>query len=344
MTVMLTSVTAIILIRDRSVAIDSLLLLSDTLARHFTDVEIVLVAIEPSESANMDFKKVAETIPDITIVFLNETVRDDVARLLGIDHAVSDYILFCTPLDFEIGALSGFADAAARGADLVLGHTDGGVIVDRGVAANFLFWLFCRLYSALNGANFEKHPPSFRMLTRPAAMFIATKNDGEVRIRANSLGSGFTTETIDVLGTTKIVRGGIDVKRGISTALELIMTGSTLPLRLASYLGFFSGIGSLFYAVYALIIYFFKTEVAPGWTTLSLQSAGMMFAMSLQFLFLSEYLIKILAASPVTSRRYLVAREVRGPLSRRSQRLNIVDQEGRYQVGAPADLLTEVDR
>jgi hypothetical protein len=343
MTPMLTSVTAIVLIRGDSIATESMLQLSDTLARHFTDVEIVLVVIEPSASANMDFKKVAETVPDVTIVFLNETVRDDVARLLGIDHAISDYILFCTPLDFEIAALSDFAAAAARGADLVLGHTDGGVIVDRGLAANALFWLFCQLYSALNGTNFEKRPPSFRMLSRPAAMFIATKNDGEIRIRANSLGPGFPSETVEVLGATRIMRGGIDFKRGISTALQFIMTGSTLPLRFASYLGFFSGIGSLFYAAYVLIIYFFKTEVAPGWTTLSLQSAGMLFAISLQFLLLSEYLIRILAASPVTSRRYLVAREVRGSLSRRSQRLNIVDQEGHYQVGAPADLLTEVD-
>jgi polyisoprenyl-phosphate glycosyltransferase len=341
MAAMLTSVTAIILIRDHSVATESMLLLSDTLARHFNDVEIVLVVIEPSASVDMDFKVVAETVPDVSIVFLNETVRDDVARLLGIDHAISDYILFCTPLDFEIGALSDFADAAARGVDLVLGHSDGGVIVDRGLTANFLFWLFCQLYSALNGANFEKRPPSFRMLSRPAAMFIATRNDGEIRIRANSLGSGFTSKTIDVLGTSKIMRGGIDVRRGISTALQFIMTGSTLPLRFASYLGFFSGIGSLFYAVYVLIIYLFKAEVAPGWTTLSLQSAGMMFAISLQFLLLSEYLIKILATSPVTSRRYLVAREVRGSLSRRSQRLNIVDQDGRYQIGAPADLLSE---
>jgi len=65
----------------------------------------------------------------------------------------------------------------------------------------------------------------------------------------------------------------------------------------------------------------------------------MMFLFSLQFLFLSEYLVQILSASPSGSRRHLVAREIRTPLTRRSGRLNLVDEEGRFQLGAPAALL-----
>ena len=35
---------------------------------------------------------IAETEPDCTVILLNEEVHDDIARLLGIDHAISDYI------------------------------------------------------------------------------------------------------------------------------------------------------------------------------------------------------------------------------------------------------------
>jgi polyisoprenyl-phosphate glycosyltransferase len=50
--------------------------------------------------------------------------------------------------------------------------------------------------------------------------------------------------------------------------------------------------------------------------------AGMMFLFSVQFLFLSEYLVQILSSSPSANRRHPVARELRGTLSRRSSRLN----------------------
>ena len=35
---------------------------------------------------------IAETEPDCTVILLNEEVHDDIARLLGIDHAISGYV------------------------------------------------------------------------------------------------------------------------------------------------------------------------------------------------------------------------------------------------------------
>ena len=125
----------------------------------------------------------------------------------------------------------------------------------------------------------------------------------------------------------------------VSKAVRLLLTGSSAPLRLSSYLGFGGGIMSVVYAVYVVLVYLFKRDVEPGWTTLSLQLAGMMFLFSLQFLFLSEYLVQILSTSPATGRRQLVARELRGTLSRRSGRLNVVGKEGLFYLGAPQHLI-----
>jgi hypothetical protein len=125
----------------------------------------------------------------------------------------------------------------------------------------------------------------------------------------------------------------------VSKAVRLLLTGSSAPLRLSSYLGFGGGIMSVLYAVYVVLVYLFKTDVEPGWTTLSLQMAGMMFLFSTQFLFLSEYLVQILSAAPAIGRRHLVARELRGTLSRRSSRLNVVGKEGQFYLGAPPHLI-----
>lgn len=65
---------------------------------------------------------------------------------------------------------------------------------------------------------------------------------------------------------------------------------------------------NLAYAVYVLVIYFFKPDVAAGWTTLSLQQSGMFFFVCLILTVLSEYVGTIL--SEVRSRPlYFVAQE-----------------------------------
>lgn len=99
----------------------------------------------------------------------------------------------------------------------------------------------------------------------------------------------------------------------------------------------------MLYSVYVFCVYLFKADVAEGWTTLSLQLASMMLVFSVVLLFLSEYVIQIHSASPPRSRRYLVVRELRSPLSRRTQRLNVVDGEGRFELGRPIWLLTDED-
>jgi hypothetical protein len=121
----------------------------------------------------------------------------------------------------------------------------------------------------------------------------------------------------------------------VAKALRLILTGSATPLRLTSYLGFGGGVIAVLYGAYAILVYLFKTDVAPGWTTLSLLLAAMLFVFSAQFLFLSEYLVQILSAVPSSSRRQLVAREFRSPLTGRGGRLNVIDGEGEFHLGAP---------
>jgi hypothetical protein len=343
MTPTLTSVTAVVLVRNHPTTIADLNRLSEVLAASFTDVEIVLIVNGVSAESGIDFARIAEAVPDITIVFLNEAVHDDTARLLGIDHAISDFILFCTPLDFEIEALPKMIALAAQGRDLVIGHSDRGLSVERGLGGALAFWLFRKIYALVSGGAYEPQPPNLRLFGRVAALYVASRNDGEVLIRARSLGSGFSTATVEMPDAPRILRRGVDRKLGLSKAVRLILTGSAKPLRTASFLGFFGGLVSLFYAAYVVITYLVKSNVEPGWTTLSLQSAGMMFLMSTQFLFLSEYIVQIFSAAPAASRRHLVAREIHGAVSRRSGRLNVVDQDGRYQIGAPAALLAKKD-
>jgi polyisoprenyl-phosphate glycosyltransferase len=340
----LSSVTVIVVARDYPVdlpMIDQLLVALNTL---FVDVEIVIVCNGVSTETSIKLKEFCETLPDCTVLFLNEEIHDDVARLIGIDHAISDYVLFATPHRAEIDALPAIVAALREGNDMVISEGQGGVIVRRDWLLTGLFGIFRWLYRLMSGRSYEANPPMFRVLSRAAALYIATRSDGEVLVRARTLGQGFPSTVIKIGASPPLTGRGMPVRLAVAKAFRLLLTGSALPLRISSYLGFVGGLVSVAYAAYVMVIYMFKARVEPGWTTLSLQSAGMMFLFSLQFLFLSEYLVQILSTSPTTSRRQFVARELRSSRSNRSLRLNVVDSEGQFHLGAPKHLVGQESR
>jgi hypothetical protein len=70
----------------------------------------------------------------------------------------------------------------------------------------------------------------------------------------------------------------------------------------------------------------------------------MLLLFSIQFLLLSEHVLQLGAGGGHSHRRHHIIREIRSPLSRRSARLNIIDQEGQFALGAPASLAESAER
>lgn len=330
----LSSVTVVVIVRGSQFGLTLIKPFLQTLHAEFVDVETVIVAHGLSADASVQVKAVAELIPDCTVLFLTEEIHDDVARLLGIDHAISDYVLFATPRQVEIDALPSMIAAVRQGHDLVIGEGNGGVVTERGMLSSTMFDAFRRVHRLLAGVPYEAQKPAFRIFSRAAALYVAGRRDGEVLVRARSLGQGFPCTSVTVPDGEPVKVAGTPARIAVAKALRLILTGSATPLRLTSYLGFGGGIIAVLYGSYAILVYFLKRNVEPGWTTLSLLLSLMMFVFSAQFLFLSEYLVQILSTVPSSSRRQLVAREFRGPLSSHAGRLNVVDNDGEFLLGA----------
>src|SRR5205085_10677655 len=84
------------------------------------------------------------------------------------------------------------------GNDVVLGDDDSGIVTNRGSISSTLFDLFRGAHRLLVGSPYEVQSPSFRIFSRSAALYIATRRDGEVLVRARSLGQGFPCATVPV--------------------------------------------------------------------------------------------------------------------------------------------------
>jgi hypothetical protein len=310
------------------------------LAGCVTDFDLVLVANGVDEAASLALKALVATVPDTLAVFLAGPVHDDVARLVGCEHAISDYVVFCDPLLDDPALLPALLAPLREGYDLAIADR-GPEGRERSLSARILAPVYGALYRRFAGVPLSLQPTGLRVLSRTTALYVSGRPDAELLLRARSIGPGFPATTVTLPPRPLPAPPGIGYSW--SKGIGLLLSISTMPLRGASYAALAAGGLSVLYSVYVFGIYLFKRDVAAGWTTMSLQLAAMMFFFSIVLLFLSEYVIQIHSASPPRNRRYLVVRELRSPLSRRTRRLNVVDGEGRFQLGKPAPALADSD-
>jgi hypothetical protein len=341
---LLSSLTVVIVARDECPNAAMLDRIARGVDEFVVDLNIVIIANGADSNLALKLKELVEAEPDLTVTFLGVRQQDDVARLVGLDQAVGDYILLCTPTDAEVDNLPRILAPLAAGYDLVVGAGAGGVEADRSFVAGLLFSTFRRLFRGITGTAFEERPTGLRVFSRAAALHVAGHVAGEVFVRARVIGAGFPSMVVELPASPIVKKRGVKTSAGLRHGLRLLLTTTALPLRMCSLVGFAAGLLSLVYAVYVIFIYFVMRDVQRGWTTLSLQISGMMFIFSVMFVFLAEYLIQILSASRTRSRRNFVVREITSQSSRRSRRWNIVDASGEFQLGAPQRLVGETTK
>lgn len=331
----LTSLTAVFVVRVFNPPVETVRALADALSERVVDFNIVIVANGVDSDVALALNKLVNDIPDVTVVYIAPEQHDDVARLLGIEQAIGDYILLCTPTLAEIADLDRLFASISEGNDIVIGRRRGGLLVARGPLNELCFAIFRHVFQFMTGRHYAKSHPAFQMLSRAAALHIAGSPEGEVQIRSGEIGRGFSLKIVDLPDAPDFYGHGIDLRTGVSRAIRLLVTTSSFPLRMTSYIGMIGGLGSLVYAIFAVAVWAIKRDVAPGWTSLSLQLSGICFLMSVMFFLMAEYLMQIFASLPPRSRRHLIAREVQSQSSRRQNRLNVVDAQGQFQIGMP---------
>jgi hypothetical protein len=77
----------------------------------------------------------------------------------------------------------------------------------------------------------------------------------------------------------------------------MLVSSTRAPMRLVTALSLFGAVINLVYCFYVVCIALFKTDVAAGWISLSLQQSGMFFLISLVLLVLGEYILNMASFS-----------------------------------------------
>lgn len=326
------SVTGIIVVEDAVPVPAVLEALGAALALAAADSEIVVIANGVSVTGAQQLRDMVEVVPDVTVHFLAKRSDRDTATLLGIDHALGDWIVTLTPTAEEVAQLplilkqAGPFEVVFAGARLAQDIPS----LYRSPAR----WYF-RLYELINGASMDWPAPRVRVYSRAAARYLSSQLDGEFLLRSLDFSGAFPGTRIVLEGLPPSDLRLPTAGGALRKATRGLLSASAVPLRATIGIALLAGMFALLSSLYAVIIYLTKPDVEPGWTTLSLQISMHMFLSSVMFALLAEYVLGVYRSIP-PRRRIVVVREIRSPLRRQNKRLNVIGADGQFHLGAPA--------
>lgn len=281
--------------------------------------EIVMVVNGGSGELLTALRQLAAELSDLQFYALQYPVDRATALLAGLENAVGDWV---ATFDLESDRASVFAElfrAVQRdNAEIGLArpeHLEG----PRGLLVRLLSPLFHRLFRSIHGFALDEASPSLRLLSRTVVNAILQSDAPLVAFDTLAATSGYAKT---LLPTAHGKRRAMGLGDHVRARWRVLIGLNAVPLRLANGL---CGLGALLaalYSLYAVVVYFFKHDVVPGWTTLSLMMSSLFFLMAVVLGLLSEYMIMLLDTS-ARRPRYHTASEFASRHQTRRQALNV---------------------
>ncbi len=291
------------------------------IARLVSDYEIIVVDNASDDDSVSILKALTgeNGLPNLQIYALTKEVDTDTASWVGLENALGDYIAVIDPLADDIEFLQEMLDKAVSGVDVVFANNQ--QKAPQSLAYRMSYAVFNGLYKRFNGINLANEAPQYRVLSKSVVNFILQHPQPALTYRHLPATGGFARVNLNYSAVPKIThtkRLGESIDRG----MRLLASTTRAPMRLVTSLSLFGAVANLLYSVYVVAVGFLKTDVAPGWISLSLQQSGMFFLISLVLLVLGEYILQVVSLSN-EGPLYHVGQEFTSARMTRRENLNI---------------------
>ncbi len=284
-------VSVVCRLRDQAALVEPLIAeLSSVLGDHYENYEIVLVDDGSVDGTAAKIKELLSRFECVRLLRLSRKFGVDVALTAGLESAIGDYVVTLTPgmdppaLIPEMIALAQRDNAAVHG----LAARPSRPLLHR-VGARLFHWACVRLLDL----PLQPGATHFRVLSRQAVNAISEIKDNYRYLRALTPYIGYATRTFPYQPLPSTPKPE-SLLEAVDTAIALVVSNSSRPLRFVSWLAVLASALNMAYIGYVFLVNVFKHSVAEGWTTLSVQNAGMFFLLFLILAVVTEYVGRIL--------------------------------------------------
>lgn len=264
------------------------------LNERYNDYEVLVLAKKDAQyPCTKIFDTMLQDVPSIRYLQLSDNVHDDLAYAAGLENAIGDFIVImrldCEPLE-TIGTA---VELCKSGSDVIVGTAPVQSSLPYRIVRPMVTWLLhCIDY------RLPKNATHFRCLSRRAANAVMATGRHYQQLSMQIQKSGYAycempyTLQRPVSNSEQITAKS--VYSGFRETMRLMVFNSVAPLRLVSLLGLAGSAVACLFSLFALLIHFFKDDVAVGWASTVLLVSFFSFLQFVILTFLSEYVGRIL--------------------------------------------------
>jgi len=278
-------------------------------------VVIVNGAPQPVVSA---VRGLTRTLDGLQIYFVKRRIDYVTAVLAGLENAIGDWVatldLACDePVvvrDLVLTALRDHAEIAVA--------APGGQRA-RGVGETLLAAGFHFAFRRLHGYHLAREAPTARLMSRAVVNDVLQHDSPLIALETLSATGGYARASVR---SQQRAAPRLPVAERARMRWRTLIGINAAPLRLANLICGLGALAALAYTVYVIVIYLIKSDVVPGWTTVSLIISAMFLTMSLVLGILSEYLILLLDIGARRG-RYEIGEELSSHVQPRTKLLNV---------------------
>lgn len=266
--------------------------LHEVVRANYTNYELVAVLNALSGDRIPQIRDLLATLPCIRVLRLSRSFGVDTAIFAGLESAIGDYVVNLTPEIDPVTVVVDLVTLAMQGNDVIQGISTtriAGSWLRRAVRHYFL--AYNRRYLHVEIAEQETY---LVCLTRRAmnSLTNASRSQRYLRHLIRHIGYRLTDYTYATSDDSHRARS---IRNDVIKGAEMITSYSSHPLRFVTFIGVLAGLANLLYACYVIVLRLFRTDIAAGWTTTSLQLSAMFFVFSLILAVQAEYIGRVLA-------------------------------------------------
>ena len=266
--------------------------LTRILRANYDNWEIVLVDDGSRDGTSVRVKELLGRCEGVRLLRLSRAFGLDIALTAGLESAIGDVVVTLSADTDPPELIPQLVDLARRENAAVYGVAPArrrGFLRETG--GRVFHWICRRLLDL----PIEPRSTQLRALPRQAVNAIVEIKDRHRYLRALTPYIGYETRTVRY---QQISRSGRPPRESLfdaaDAAIAVIVGNSTRPLRMVSWLALLAAFLNVLYIGYIFAVRIFKTRVAEGWMTLSLQNAGMFLLLFLILAVVTEYVGRIL--------------------------------------------------
>ena len=298
---------------------------SQVLDNNYTHHEIVLVVDGSDELTSAAARDVTGKVPGVRMIMLSREFGREMSVLAGLESSIGDYVVVLVPETDPPTLIPSMVDRCREIDGMVLGVDQNGL--GGGAFRRLLKKLFHGYMRRMLHTELLPGCTDFCVMGRRMVNALTQFRESyrQLRLLSSTVGYRRTAFPYTLLSRT----GRASRKSFVSElhqGLEMIVAHSRQPLRIVSWLGWFASFLNILYTIYVVLVYLFKKDVAPGWTSQSFMQGIMFFCLFTLLSILSEYIGRILEESrgrPL----YFVTDEMNSPVvEAAAERRNVVNE------------------